>query len=106
MADGGDTSDSKVRFDMYGYKNENNRVQDGDEIIRVHSYKEAEAKAEKYLKDNGYKLVELYRKDGFVGSIKHGKDFVYSSRYKKEEFADGGYMAKGGIVEHGLKVGD
>ena len=99
MAKGGDTSDSKVRFDIYGYKNVNNRVQDGDEIIRVDSYKEAEGKAEKYLKDNGYKLVELYRKDDFVGSIRDGKDFVYSSRYKKEDFKSGGYMAKGGITQ-------
>jgi hypothetical protein len=96
LAKGGETSDSKVRFDVYGYKNENNRVQDGDDIIRVNSYKEAENQAQKYLNDNSYELVELYRKDKFVGSIKHGKDFVYSSRYVKEDFADGGMMEKGG----------
>jgi hypothetical protein len=94
---GGETDD-KVRFDMYGYMDINNRTQDGDEIIRVNSYKEAEEKAQKYLKDNSYELVELYRKDDFVGSIRTKGNFVYSTKYKKEDFASGGYMAKGGDV--------
>lgn len=98
LAEGGETSDGKIRFDMYGYIHANDQKQDGDEIIRVSSYKEAEEKAEKYLKENKYELVELYRKDDFVGSIRTKKNFAYSSRYKKEDFADGGMMARGGEI--------
>lgn len=93
---GGETNDGKLRFDMYGYVNANSRTQDGDEIIRVSSYKEAEKKAEKFLEENKYQLVELYRKDDFVGSIRTKGNFVYSSRYKKEKLEDGGYMANEG----------
>ena len=50
------------------------------------------------MKKNKYELVELYRKDDFVGSIRTEKNFVYSSRYKKEDFSGGGMMAKGGGV--------
>lgn len=107
MASGGETSDEKIRFDLYAYKKLNRpskyTAQDAEEIIRVNSYKEAEEKAKKYLQENKYELVELYRKQHFVGSIKNDGDFIYSSRYKKEDFADGGYMAKGGEVRYKLK---
>jgi hypothetical protein len=106
MAKGGETSDEKIRFDLYAYKKLNRpsyTAQDAEEIIRVNSYKEAEEKAKKYLEENKYELVELYRKEHFVGSIKNDGDFIYSSRYKKEDFADGGMMAKGGEIRYKLK---
>jgi len=92
MAQGGSTNDGKIRFDMYGYIKTSNRVQDGDTIIRVNSYEEAKEKAKQYLNKNNYQLVELYRKDDFVGSIKPSGKFVYSSKYKKEEMAKGGAL--------------
>jgi hypothetical protein len=98
LEDGGIMADEKIRFDMYGYKNVEDRVQDGDVIIRVNSYKEAEDKAKQYLNEKGYQLVELYRGRSFYGSVRKEQEFVKSSRYKeKEEYmADGGMMAKGG----------
>jgi hypothetical protein len=98
--DGGMMADEKIRFDMYGYKNVEDRVQDGDVIIRVISYKEAENKAKQYLNEKGYKLVELYRGRSFYGSVRKEQEFVKSDRYKeKEEYmADGGMMADGGGV--------
>jgi hypothetical protein len=105
LEEGGET-DNKIRFDMYGYIDMNNRTQDADEIIRVNSYKEAEEKAKKYLTDNSYELVELYRKGDFVGSIRTKGHFVYSTRYKKEDFASGGMMAKGGKTRQSFMMGD
>ena len=57
LREGGETNDGKLRFDMYGYINANSRTQDGDEIIRVTSYKEAEKKSRKVFqpKTNYYK---------------------------------------------------
>ncbi len=95
MAEGGLTFDEKssgtaVRFDLYGYKKASNRVQDLDIIIKANSYEEAEKIAKKYLSDDNLELVELYTKEGFVGSIRPNGKFIYSSRYKKEKFAQGG----------------
>ena len=97
MKDGGEVG-MKIRFDMYGYEDLNNKVQDGDTIIRVESYSMAEKKAKEFLYDNNYKLVELYRKDELVGSIEHGGKFVYSKKYMSKHPEFNNVMADGGQV--------
>lgn len=96
MADGGEL---KIRFDLYGYEDLNNKVQDGDTIIRVESYSMAEKKAKDFLYDNNYMLVEVYRKDELVGSIKHGEKFVYSKKYMSKHPEFNNVMANGGMVK-------
>lgn len=77
MAEGGNTP---KRYDLYGYKKASDRIQDADTIIHAASLDGLEKTSKKYLTDNNYELVEAYRMGQFIGSIRKGQDFVYSSR--------------------------
>lgn len=101
MAGGGNTEDKQYAIEI--------KLEDGEEMAERRKRRNADTRTERVevysTPEEAKEAYIKYKNKGEYEGIKI-KRIEYVGVYDEDNFKDGGYMAKGGALEHGLKKGD